>query len=59
MMQPSGKPISTKPTESIEERKYPTNAQAVKDGLFIDATSDDIDFDSPDGSQENPYPAKG
>lgn len=25
---------------------------------FIDATSDDISFDSPDGSSERPYPAE-
>ena len=49
----------TKQTESTEERKYPTPAQAVKEGLFIDRTSDDIDFDAPDGSPEHPYPVKG
>jgi hypothetical protein len=27
-------------------------------GWFIDATSDDIDFDSPDGSPEHPYPVE-
>jgi hypothetical protein len=25
-------------------------------GWFIDATSDDIDFSTPDGSPQNPYP---
>jgi hypothetical protein len=37
---------------------YPTIEEALAHGFFIDATSDDIDFDSPDGSPKNPYPVE-
>ena len=50
--------MATKQTENTEERKYPTPAQAVKEGFFIDNTSDDLDLTAPDGSEEHPYPAK-
>jgi hypothetical protein len=37
---------------------YPTADELREHGWFIDVTFDDIDFDSPDGSPLNPYPAE-
>jgi hypothetical protein len=39
---------------------YPTIEEALAAGMFIDVTSDDIDFTEPccDGSPERPYPAE-
>jgi hypothetical protein len=37
---------------------YPTIEEALADGMFIDATSDNISFDEPDGTPEHPYPVE-
>jgi hypothetical protein len=36
----------------------PTTDELREHGWFIDATSDDIDFSTPDGSPEHPYPVE-
>jgi hypothetical protein len=37
---------------------YPTIEEALAAEMFIDGTSDDTEFDTPDGSASNPYPVE-
>ena len=52
-------PTLTAPSE-IEhmDTAYPTTEEALARGWFVDATSDDIDFSTPDGSPLNRYPPR-
>jgi hypothetical protein len=42
----------------MKASEYPTVAEALRRGLWIDDTSDDLDLSGPDGSPENPYPVE-
>jgi hypothetical protein len=42
----------------MEAAEYPTVEQALRAGMWIDDTNDDLDLSHPDSSPENPYPVE-